>query len=304
MNDSQVHYSIREGDFSDSVIDYSQFVLSNDLYRIEENGSYVIKRYELTDEAGSYFNDAENFFQKKDYANARKNYKKVLELCPTYYKVLVYMGDTYFHERDYVNARVWYTKAIESNYIDYLAHWACANANLYLNDFETALKEISIAKVLNRNNPRLTTKLLEIYKYNKLSYNDWYLEPKYSLSESYDVKEEKDVVNIAYQDYWLPYALVKAVWQYEPNYAESMNNSNFMESKESIASIALTMDKKLVKKHIELKGLQKSLDEGFFAAYVIYEDMLPQNPSIALYLDESDIETIVNYLIKVRSKVK
>lgn len=306
MEQSSLSYSISNGTEFD-VPDYAENLISNDIYRVKEDGvHYEIKNYELSKEASGYFDDAEDFFQQKNYPAARKNYQKVLELCPTYYKAMVYIGDTYFHERDLDNAQEWYQRAIDNNYIDYLAHWALGNTLLFKEDFGKAMKEISIAKVLNRNNPRLTTKLQEIYKYNKKEYKDWYLRPLYKLDEAYDSKKEKDIIKVTYKDYWMPYALVKAVWAYEPGYAESMgpDNLGLLQEKEAIAAILVTMDKKLVKKDIALKTLQYAFDNKEYEMYVVFERLLPEMPQIPLYLEPDVIESIADYIVNTRCKVK
>ena len=76
------------------------------------------------------------------------------------------------------------------------------------------------------------------------------------------------------------------MWHYEPGYAESMDNSFLLQSKEAVAAVALSTDKKAQKKDIALRALDKALSEGSFEAYVLYEDILPQNPRVCWYLDE------------------
>lgn len=306
MGDSDLSYSI-SNDAALETPDYTDKLVSNDIYRVKEDGQhYVIKNYELTKEASGYFDDAEEFFQQKNFADARKNYQKVLEICPSYFKAMVYIGDTYFHEKDFDKAQLWYQKAIDNNYIDYLAHWALSNTFLNKGEYSKALKEISIAKVLNRNNPRLTTKLQEIYKFNKKQYNDWYLTPLYYVDEAYDSKKEKDIVKVSYKDYWLPYAMVKAVWAYEPGYAESMGSDpvGLVQEKEAIAAVLMTVDKKIAKKDIALKTLQYAVDNKEFETYVVFERILPENPQISLYLEPEAIEGIADYIVNMRCKVK
>lgn len=304
MNDSDVSYSLSQGDFSESAYDYSELVLGNNVYRTGEFGSYEIHEYELTEEAEALLNEAENFFQQENYTSARSRYQKVLEQNPTCYNVMVYIGDTYFHEGNFQKASEWYKKAIKENYIDYLAHWAYANASYFRGDKETALREITVAKVLNRNNPRLTKKLQEIYKLNKLEYKDWYFTPKYAVEQTYDAKRDKDVVSISAEELWLPYALVQAVWEYEPNYAESMNNSLLLRHKEAVGAVAVTMEKNDMKKNLALKTLKKALDGGYYEAYVVYEDILTTNPRVCWQLDENAINSLVDYVLNVRCKVK
>lgn len=306
IEESALTYSISSSDKDLQAPNYAENLLSNDLYRVVEDGHFGVKHYKLSDNAQSYFDEAEEFFQKKDFFNARKKYEMVLKLSPTYYKAIVYIGDTYFQERDFKNAAIWYGRAIDSNYIDYLAHWAMANTSFYLGDKEKALEEISIAKVLNRNNPRLTSKVIELYKLNKIPYSDWYLTPQYAISERFDTKREKDVVDVSYQGLWLPYALVKAVWAYEPDYAKEMGDDpvGITKEKEAIGAILLTMDKKIAKGNPALKTLQYAVEEGSYELYVIYERILVEHPEVALFFEQEDIQSLAHYIMNIRSKCK
>lgn len=286
-------------------VDYSQFVLTNDFYKKVDGNSKTISRYEPNDSAIFYMEIAESFYNQSDMDQARDYYIKTLNADSTYYKALVYLGDTYYHQRRFSEALTYYQKAIESNYVDYLAHWACANAYLYLGYPDMALKEITVAKILNRNNPRLTTRLMEIYKLNKKNYTDWYFTPIYSVDEDYDKEDDRLVVKIAFKDYWMSYALAKAVWKYEPGYAEAMGNDFVLGEKEALGAYLQAADVyKSAKKAIATKVLYLAMEKRYTDAYVVYEAVLPSNPEIAMYLGKEGVETIVSYILDVRSQIK
>ena len=305
MDTSDILYSL-DALFTPDIPDYSERVLLNDFYvdRLSENTT-TVKHYEPNDSAVYYYDLAETFFQQRDMEQARYHYEKALKADPAYYKVMVYIGDTYYAQQRYSDALTWYRRAIDSNYIDYLAHWACANALVYLGQQDKALREITIAKVLNRNNPRITTKLMEIYRLNKKNYNDWYFTPLYELSDDYDAESEKVTVKIRFKDYWMSYAMAKAVWKYEPGYAEAMGNNLVLGEKEAVfAYWVIASSNKAAKKTLPAKVLKLALDNRCYEAYVIYEALLPENPNIALYLGEEGIGMIADYILDVRSKVK
>ncbi len=286
-------------------IDYSQIVLTNDFYKKLDGNSQTISQYEPNDSAVFYMEIAESFYNQSDMDQAREYYFKTLKADSTYYKALVYLGDTYYHQRRFSEALTYYQKAIESNYIDYFAHWACANAYLYLGYPDMALKEITIAKILNRNNPRLTTRLMDIYKMNKKNYTDWYFSPIYSVEEDYDKEGDRLVVKIAFKDYWMSYALAKAVWKYEPGYAAAMGNDFILGEKEALNAYLHAADiYKSAKKAIATKVLYSAIEKHHIDAYVFYETVLPSNPQMAMYLDKEGIETIASYILDVRSQIK
>ncbi len=303
MEASEIRYSLETG--NPTPTDYSELLLTNDFYKKEVDGSYVVVRYEPSDSANYYMDIAESFFEIQNMEQARYNYMKTLEADPSYYKVWVYIGDTYYHQQRYSEALSWYQKAIDSNYLDYLAHWACANAHMHLGHPDKALREITIAKVLNRNNPRLTTQLTTIYHLNKKNYTDWYFTPIYSLSEDYDEEEDVSIVRIVYKDYWMSYAFAKAVWKYEPGYAEAMDNNIVVGEKEAVAAyLTMASVQKEAKKAIATKVLKSALDNRCFESYVIYEALLPSMPQIAMFLDKDGIEAMASYILDVRSKIK
>jgi hypothetical protein len=111
-------------------------------------------------------------------------------------------------------------KAIEANYFDYMAHWFLGDAYHKAGTTEKAQKEILIANILNRNNPRIQNALGRIYADSRLTYPEWVFSPRCDLK---DLGNNK--VSVKYdQRYpeWLPYSLCKALWQFEPGYRESM----------------------------------------------------------------------------------
>lgn len=304
MDASQIRYSL-EALTTTEIPDFSERVIYHEFYgKKSPDGSFVVKQYELNDSAAHHYQIAEKFFEQKNHEQARYHYRKALEADPTCYKVMVYIGDTYYHQQRYVEALTWYQRATDSNYIDYLAHWACANALVYMGKQEQALREITIAKVLNRNNPRLTSKLQEIYHLNKKSYNDWYFVPLYDLSEDNDA-EGKRTVKIRFKEYWLPYAMAKAVWKYEPGYAESMGNNIILGEKEAVLSYWIMVSShKEGKKTMPAKALKLAMESNCFESYVIYEALLPAMPEIAMYIGKEGIEAIASYILDVRSKIK
>ncbi|HWX55971.1 MAG TPA: tetratricopeptide repeat protein [Verrucomicrobiae bacterium] len=51
-------------------------------------------------------------FSRRDFAEAIKNYSKVLELDPKNYSAVLYIGDTYFAQDNFAKASEWYERAI------------------------------------------------------------------------------------------------------------------------------------------------------------------------------------------------
>ena len=302
MEDSQISYTLSSGNFTPT--DFSKNVLRTSFYRTQNESGYEVKTFEPEGKAKEMFDKAEELFADYDFTGARKAYQDALAIDPSLYVAITYIGETYLYEKDYTSAVLWFEQAIEANYIDYLAHWGLAHACIYTGELKRALKEITITKILDRNNQNINSMFNGIYKLNKVNYTDWYLDPLFSLSTDYDEDREKDIVEIKFHEDWLAYALVYAVWKYEPGYAESMNNNEMLKEKEALFCTYTGYNKKKLKKSLPLRMFEMAAHEGVVDPYIIYDGFLPYNPSIALYLDKGDIEVIADYVIKVRSKIK
>jgi tetratricopeptide (TPR) repeat protein len=206
-------------------------------------------------------------------------------------------------EGDFIEAKKWYRKAIQKNHLDFMARWFLADAMLDAKDPKGALQEITVAHILNRNNPRILNSFNTIYAANKLKTPTWTFNPQYSI-DSIGPKK----VKVDFDGDWLGYALVKTVWRYEPGYAESMGGTrteiSTNQEREALLNLMLPKDKKEIKKMPELNALQMAMDKDLINAYIFYEIILPQYPRVASNLEPAFIEEIKEYVIQVRGKGK
>jgi tetratricopeptide (TPR) repeat protein len=245
---------------------------------------------------------AEDAFHDNKYEEARQWYLRSLTIDSTYYTVMTYIGQTYGIERNWDKAIEWYNKVISLNYIDYMAHWFLADAYQATGRPEEAKKEIITAHILNRNNPRIRTALISILKANHLKLDDWTFNPQYSVS-----KDANNKIQVKYGDGWLPFALTKAVWAFEPGYRESMgyeNENTFreLEEKEALIGMLLSDDPKTknLPETIALEKATKDTKNNLLQEYIFYEILLPEHPAVAFQLPDNFIEAISTYLLKVR----
>lgn len=299
MEKSKVKYNLNVIQSNDENIDYSKKLNYNDVYRKYNDKGFSTKYYNVKDEVQSYLRTAEDFFNAGKYKEAREYYLKILELDSTYYTVMTYIGQTYGIEKNYLEAELWYKNTIKKNYIDYMAHWFLADIYLINKKHKDALEEISIALILNRNNPRIINKAIEIYKNNKLVFKNWYFNPIYKFESNDSLN-----VNIFIHEDWTGYALAKAVWKYEPGYKDSKldNANNIMyQEKECIISQINIINKKNTKKYPEFNALLNAIENKQVDEYILFEILLPQNPSIAYQLNEDLIKDIKEYLVSSRN---
>lgn len=301
LEESELTYMIEQLKEQIEPVDRSDDVNLNNFYRKEGKGEITSHKYVLKEEAEAYASKAEEYFRKGKVKQAREMYLKVLEEDPEYYKVITYIGQTHGIEKDFDKAIKWYKKAIKSNYIDYMAHWFLADAYKEKGRLNDAVKEITIALVLNRNNPRIQKSFNMIYESKKLKTPEWAFTPQMKLDS---VGPNK--VTLAYGGDWLGYALAKAVWKFEPGYRASMgvkkNTFSTTEEREALAGLVVTFDKKKLKKNPEFKALKNAIDNKMINEYIFYEILLPQFPFVAYQLPAEFIEEIAQYVLKVRGE--
>lgn len=281
-------------------IDKSDNLVSHDYYRVITDSSITTFKYKIKPEALPYFEKAEFHFSNKNLDSARIYYEKVLESDPLYYKVMTFIGQMYGSLGNLEKSLEWYKKTIEVNYIDYLAHWLIADIYRMQGDLDNAVNEITIASILNRNNPRLKNLQSEIYKLAKLKTDDWCFNPQVEISS------EGNTVKVSFDEAWIGYAMPKAIWRYEPGYKESMgvkeNQFSTIEDKECLLNliIALKNSKANTKKYPDITNLKKAIDKGFITEYILYEILLPEHPFTASQFSEETISKIKDYILTVR----
>lgn len=275
----------------------------NHYYRVNDEGQISTYKYEIDSNVQTYLTKAEEYFHGKKFSLAREMYLEALRADSTYFEVMTYIGQTYGIEGDFDKAIEWYKKTIDLNYIDYMAHWFLADAYKTKGELDKAVDEITIARILNRNNPRIEKSLKNIFELKKLKTEDWTFNPQIEI-DSIGVNK----VRISFDSDWLGYAMVKALWKYEPGYKKSMGVSegtfSTIEEKECFVSLMTSFNKKKLKKHPEFKALQLALDKKMIDEFIFYEIVLPEHPFVAYQLPVEFIVGIKNYVIEVRGKQK
>ncbi len=91
------------------------------LYSQSPQASMILRIYlidkevdqNISSEARSEFNKAEEFFGKKEYENALLQYQKALEIQPDFYKATIYIGDCYWYLENMDSAIVYFQKGIQ-----------------------------------------------------------------------------------------------------------------------------------------------------------------------------------------------
>jgi len=213
----------------------------------------------------------------------------LLDISPEYSSAYTYIGDAYYLLGDYSQARTNFEEAIKCNFIDYQAHWFLADALQQLGDSESAVKEITIAHLLNVNHPDIVNKLKQLRDIVNRPWKEWEFNPQYSLDNS------NDTIFIKANPDWTIYALVKAIWKFEPGYAEKMVGPDrkndiviIPEEKEAIVG--------LVSGNEHFENIREIIEDGFFMEFVYYEIYAPIAPESMDLMPRDTFNRIIEYI--------
>jgi tetratricopeptide (TPR) repeat protein len=275
-------------------------------YRVPKGEAFEVKKIEkkYNEKALAYFDEAEVLLlTKKDPVKARELYNQALKLEPDLYSAVSGIGETYAAEKNYSEAIIWHKKAIEKNYINEYSHRLLARSYRQKGMLKEAVREITIALVLDRRHQSVIKEWKEIYQAAKLNSTDWTFTPQIRITKTHDNK-----VLIEYKEPWLSYALAKAAWQYEPGFKEAGGvkaNQGYTIIEEFECLYNLTMELAKLKDNEKTPSL-KALEEAIWAnkiyEYIFFEIIFMKNPFLAYQLPNQDIEKIVDYIIQIRGK--
>ncbi len=309
MIDSKTSY---EYSILDSVIkcsDYSNNLNEYYKYRIKNDSGLVTHIFSPNEQAAIYYAKAEKAFQSNDNDSALVYYMMTIKADSSLSNVMAYIGQIYYGRKDYDKAILWCKKAIDKNFIDFMAHWFLADAYFArhsVQDLKNAVDEVTIAQILNRNNPRIKKSMKDIFEVADRNTEDWCFNPQMKHHRISDSK-----VSVSSAKEWIVYAMAKALWEYEPGYRESMGvtkgkHSN-LEDKECLLPLIMSIDKSKKENKKEYEDLQfkillEATENKHIDEYIFYEILLPEHPSIVNQLPDEVILKIKDYILNIRHK--
>lgn len=267
------------------------------------DGQPRVGTYEFEGGVKAIFNEAEKAFTGGDDARATEYYRKAADMAPDYAVIHTFLGQSLARQGFIEEAIKSYRTAISLNYHDYMAHWFLADMLAEQKKKKEAAREISIAWVLNRNNPRIQSSLKRIYKMAGNKYQDFTFRPDYTVN----MKGEK--VSIEFREEWMMYAFCKAIWRHEPGYRKSMGGPegafNIIEEKESLLNLMLNHQQihgKKKSKVTEINFLKKSMENEYTYAFILCEIWLVQEPLIIYLQSKEAILDLANYVMDIRGE--
>ena len=290
MQDSKLVYEpdIKE---DSSFFNFPKYETISDQYYVTLNGDEIyLQTYSLSDKGKQSLDNGELAFAKADYDTAIKYYRDVLISDSGYYKAYTFIGDAYYAKENYDSAKYYFNYAIKHNYADYSAHWFLADAYQKTDDIDSAVKEITIAHLLNRNHQNLFERLKEYRELSGKKWNDWELNP---VSNTYK-KDGKVIIETT--NAWMGYAFAEAVWKFEPGFTENIFGKPYDSTDMSYQKEAACVVANLASE--SLKDGLKIAQDGYFEEMVWYEIMGRRYPASILILPREFFDKMVEYVNK------
>jgi tetratricopeptide (TPR) repeat protein len=267
----------------------SPVVLSNQMYLKKEDQGQSLVMFTISEQARPLYDRAEEAFQRENFSEAILLYKQVLQVQPDYLHALTLIGDAFFSMQQFDSAKVYLLQSIELNFADYNAHWFLADTYKRLGKFDAALREATVAHLLNVNHSNLQKAVRYYRQMNKQPWKEWSFKPEYTLSK------EGNKVTIKSTADWIGYALVKALWAHEPGYASSMLGEQkdsllikWPEEKEAILTLLVNKER--------FNHINEIVKKGFFEEFVLYEITAPRHPGVLVLLPHEEFMRIVKYV--------
>jgi tetratricopeptide (TPR) repeat protein len=289
MTDSKINYVIVVLKDSLKTPADSLPVLPNQYYLITSDSGRRIGEYDLHGASLKLFVQGETSFKENNLSDALTSFKALVKAEPHYAYALTLTGDVYYTLQKYDSAEFYFKRALQLKSVDYSARWFLADTYWKNGNGLNALKNIYYAHLMNRNNPRLLRGLKYYARAMGHNWDGWKFTPQFRLSQN----GNKVVIESA--PGWLGYAMVKALWKYEPGYAQSItgqarNKYTFILAEEAEAVMSLISANK------NMKFLEKIVNDGYFPEFFYYEIVSPKNPLALLSLRKDEIERLVEYV--------
>jgi tetratricopeptide (TPR) repeat protein len=301
--DSKLTYNVQIAEDPIPPRDFSDNLVYPEYRSVRKGEQIELIEYKPNVLSKMYFDKAEAAYKDNKIMEARENYLSAYREDSTMTIALTYLGQISEHQKDFGEAEKYFKESIGRNDADYMAHWFLANVYEHNGAIQKALDEITIAHILNRNNPRIMTAMKEIFQKSGYQYNDsWQFDPQYRLSST------DSGINVTYHGIWLGYALAQALWNYEPGYKESMGVTDkdlaFNQDREKEGLVAVMVAVENEKKNVpeSIVALRLAADKELFQAYLFYEIWLRKKPGIGMQLPPKFRTEIKDYILAVRCK--
>ena len=254
-----------------------------------------------------YHKKADKFFEEGQFAKAARFYHKALselgspveeavlrkQLCRSYLQLgkILAAGESLL-------------ALGKSHRNDFTYHSLLATIYEKSNQRKLAITHVSLAHLLNRNDPVVLEQLVRVYAKYGMAFHSWNFHPQYQLKQT-----TKGVLLTYREAPWRAYGACRAVWQNEPEYAQRMARIStesvaHIEQKECLlnALIAFEQAGKDSRKFPELQALDQALRNNEIDWFILYEIDARQNPLLIHELEDEGRMALVAYIQKYHLK--
>jgi tetratricopeptide (TPR) repeat protein len=288
MADSKITYVI---DTANVTEDKQLIVLGNEYYIDSSKKKLTLCQYNLSDEGGANLKLGEGEFSAGNYDAAIRLYNKVLATDTGYYKAYTFIADSHFMKGAYDSAKYYFELAISKNFIAYNAHWFLADTYDRLKDNDSAIKEMLIAHLLNRNQEDILKGLKFYLDKGGKKWDDWEIKPE---GKSY---EKDGKVYIEVSNDWMGYDMAEAVWKYEPGFAERILEKKYNDT----TMVSYEKEAGCIYANIGLNSMKKEnaiAEDGYFSEMIWYEIISKKAPMVLLMTDKDFFNKLCEYVTK------
>ena len=280
--------------------DYSTRLNDANYYQVDNGGFLAVQESVLSEADQVKRAQAEQFFEAKQYPEARRLYQQLADLYPKQSKWMTYVGQTHHLEGDLVSADAFYQLAIQQNPIDYLAYTLWGELMLDQGKSRAALKAYVKAHLLNRNHPVVFDGLKEALEANGYVYEEWIWTPQIQLQQLAPGK-----VRLTTHEDWLGYGIAEALWQYDTDFRQKMGLQEGVQALDRHQDALVFWYKTHAKNKTwqqdpRFQTLKRTIKAKQLEAFVFYEMILVDNPFAAYYMEAATLDRLATYFMESR----
>ena len=289
---STVKYNLTaDGNYEELANTDDRRVLNNLLFVVQTDDGPALATPDLGDSTLALFQSGEDAYAFRQYDEALKYYHLAYDSDSGFTHVLAMIGDVHYLEGRYDSAVVYYERGLAVNPASYSFHWFLSNALWELGDTARSVRELTLGHLLNRNHLAMYGLLQHRRSEIGRPWKNWWKEPLVRISE------DDAGVLVELEPKWVGYALVKAIWAYEPGYADKMLATceetvlcrHLREGREALIALA-TGDTGMEEQLVSI------IEAGDADLAILYELLSRETPEFLLILAPETINALVYYI--------
>lgn len=181
---------------------------------IDEPPSWLLELYQL----GERYANVENNLEE-----ARRTLNRAIVAHPKYFKSYTVYGKVLVQKERWNEAMPFLQKALELNSLDWEAHYCLGKAFQGLLRYDEAMRELTFAHLLNRQNADVLQAVTYLARGQHLDIRKNRMIFPMRIREVSPVPKRVDIeIEASYEKWMRPLAGCMAMWQHDPDYPETI----------------------------------------------------------------------------------